>query len=152
MPESDTTEALDKIVTVNNAAKRLGVPPSMLRNLVRYGTLRADPATNGTLVLRESEIQRFLELFGKMRQTELADPEDINASIHAGSSQSKMKRMDFTSPVERSPEPKQRCRCGKCGPCEDAARWERIFQEKFADPEYYTRRVPRQSSSLSSIS
>jgi len=29
------------------------------------------------------------------------------------------------------------CRCGKCSSCKDNARWERIFQEKFADPEYY---------------
>ena len=29
------------------------------------------------------------------------------------------------------------CKCGKCGICKDNARWERIFQEKFADPEYY---------------
>src|SRR4051794_13723067 len=30
-----------------------------------------------------------------------------------------------------------RCRCGKCRQCLDDARWERIFNEKFADPNYY---------------
>ena len=30
-------------------------------------------------------------------------------------------------------------RCGMCGWCADNARWERIFQTKFADPHYYKR-------------
>jgi hypothetical protein len=30
-----------------------------------------------------------------------------------------------------------RCRCGQCRMCADNARWERVFQEKFADPDYY---------------
>ena len=29
------------------------------------------------------------------------------------------------------------CKCGTCQACNDNARWERIFQEKFADPGYY---------------
>jgi hypothetical protein len=29
------------------------------------------------------------------------------------------------------------CRCGKCSTCADNLRWERIFQEKFASPDYY---------------
>ena len=42
------------------------------------------------------------------------------------------------------------CRCGKCGTCKDNARWERIFQEKFADPEYYRQPLHiRYSSPLS---
>lgn len=31
----------------------------------------------------------------------------------------------------------RRCRCGCCQTCIENARWERIFQEKFADPDYY---------------
>ena len=42
----------------------------------------------------------------------------------------------------------RRCQCGACAPCLDNARWERIFREKFADPTYYQRRVPKQGSSL----
>ena len=32
-----------------------------------------------------------------------------------------------------------RCRCGLCATCVENARWERIFEQKFADPGYYTR-------------
>jgi hypothetical protein len=66
--------------------------------------------------------------------------------------------LDRTLAVEdqntvRQEPPKQtkagrRCVCGKCGMCRDNARWERIFQEKFADSEYYTRRFVRQESPL----
>lgn len=42
----------------------------------------------------------------------------------------------------------RRCQCGQCAACLDNARWERIFQEKFADPTYYERRSVRQWSSL----
>ncbi len=41
-----------------------------------------------------------------------------------------------------------RCRCGTCAQCAENARWERIFQERFADPDYYSRRVIRSESSL----
>jgi hypothetical protein len=30
-----------------------------------------------------------------------------------------------------------RCRCGLCRSCMDNERWERIFREKFATPDYY---------------
>jgi hypothetical protein len=42
---------------------------------------------------------------------------------------------------------RKRCTCGVCNSCLDNARWERIFQEKFADPHYYERRQ-RSGSSL----
>lgn len=32
-----------------------------------------------------------------------------------------------------------RCSCGVCNTCEENARWERIFESKFADPDYYRR-------------
>ena len=44
-----------------------------------------------------------------------------------------------------------RCRCGQCRQCLDDVRWERIFAEKFADPDYYTRRLIRIASPLHSI-
>lgn len=43
-------------------------------------------------------------------------------------------------------------RCARgctCRACSDNARWERIFQEKFADPSYYTTPTSRHGSSLS---
>ena len=44
--------------------------------------------------------------------------------------------------------PRPRCRCGQCRQCLDDARWERIFTEKFADPDYYAPRVIRFASPL----
>jgi hypothetical protein len=52
----------------------------------------------------------------------------------------------------RKPEQKaraRRCNCGACPRCEEAARWERIFQAKFEDPEYYKRRRVPHISPLS---
>jgi hypothetical protein len=46
---------------------------------------------------------------------------------------------------------KRRCQCGHCRECADNARWERIFAEKFADPDYYTRPVVHAASPLVSI-
>lgn len=43
------------------------------------------------------------------------------------------------------------CKCGHCRQCLDNARWERIYAEKFKDPDYYTRRVVRIGSPLTSI-
>jgi hypothetical protein len=43
---------------------------------------------------------------------------------------------------------RQHCQCGRCKPCLDNARWERIFNEKFADPGYYNGPMVRHSSSL----
>jgi hypothetical protein len=36
-----------------------------------------------------------------------------------------------------------------CRGCADESRWERIFQKKFADPNYYTDPITRNGSSLS---
>ena len=41
-----------------------------------------------------------------------------------------------------------RCRCGRCTTCQENDRWERIFQEKFADPNYYDPRPIRRTSPL----
>jgi len=41
-----------------------------------------------------------------------------------------------------------RCKCGICQRCQENARWDRIFQEKFADPDYYSPRPVRQGSPL----
>jgi hypothetical protein len=30
-----------------------------------------------------------------------------------------------------------RCQCGRCSTCLEEARWDRIFNEKFASPDYY---------------
>lgn len=38
-----------------------------------------------------------------------------------------------------------------CRMCTDNARWERIFQEKFADPSYYSAPASHNGSSLSDL-
>lgn len=43
----------------------------------------------------------------------------------------------------------RRCDCGTCTICLDNAKWERVFNEKFADPEYYKPRPTYHGSSLS---
>ena len=42
---------------------------------------------------------------------------------------------------------RHRCRCGVCSQCQQNARWDRIFQAKFADPDYCSR-LPRWDSTL----
>ena len=42
----------------------------------------------------------------------------------------------------------KRCRCGVCTRCMEEARWERIFNERFADPDYYKTRPTHFGSSL----
>jgi hypothetical protein len=49
------------------------------------------------------------------------------------------------------PTSRTRCRCGVCRKCQEDARWERIFIEKFADPMYYAERLPSLGSPLASI-
>jgi hypothetical protein len=40
------------------------------------------------------------------------------------------------------------CDCGKCKSCVENAQWDRIFNEKFADPNYYGARTISHGSSL----
>lgn len=47
--------------------------------------------------------------------------------------------------------PPRHCKCGTCYHCVENARWERIFVEKFADPDYYSRRGIRHASALFEI-
>ena len=41
--------------------------------------------------------------------------------------------------------------CGHCAQCLDNARWDRIFNEKFADPTYYGSLTVRHSSALAGV-
>lgn len=51
---------------------------------------------------------------------------------------------DAISRVQR----RQYCQCGQCKWCLDNTRWNRIFDEKFADPTYYGGIVLRHNSTL----
>jgi len=44
------------------------------------------------------------------------------------------------------------CKCTVCPRCLENARWERIFKEKFEDPDYYLRRSVTLESPLSELS
>ncbi len=43
---------------------------------------------------------------------------------------------------------RQYCQCGHCKWCVDNLRWERIYNEKFADPTYYSHVMVRHNSTL----
>ncbi|MCX6629411.1 MAG: hypothetical protein NTW28_17475 [Candidatus Solibacter sp.] len=68
-----------------------------------------------------------------------------------------MRRLRRRAPAEVSAKPVRPhkpsgCPRGcACRMCSDNARWERIFQEKFADPSYYSSPTTRNGSSLSDL-
>ena len=87
---------------------------------------------------------------------ELASPEVVAELLalvaHARRSSRTGGAFDGEQPKNRSRGGrKMRCRCRRCPQCLEDARWERIFAEKFADPEYYSRRLVRSSSPLDSL-
>jgi len=55
-----------------------------------------------------------------------------------------------TGQWRRAPRKSNQCNCGVCAACVENARWDRIFNEKFADPEYYRARPTTLGSSLNS--
>jgi hypothetical protein len=76
---------------------------------------------------------------------ELADPRTLQelCEAHARISQGRRpgRRPGAQTRVTASPCPKvKRCHCGVCFRCQEDARWERIFNERFADPDYYSER------------
>jgi len=91
---------------------------------------------------------------------ELADPRAIQQLLdaHQGLEQAAGRRtrprlpkattVDFQ--YQGSSKQRSRCSCQQCVSCKENARWERIFNEKFADPDYYSGLDIRQGSSLQS--
>jgi hypothetical protein len=84
---------------------------------------------------------------------ELSSQESILALIRGGGMATRMVRRRGAQDAARpaSGGRRTRCRCGRCGQCLDNARWERIFAEKFADPNYYTRHTVHCASPLTSL-
>ena len=81
---------------------------------------------------------------------ELSSPESIRVLMKAYGNpkpvQCRRGAQDASRPASK--DRRMRCKCGQCRQCLDNARWERIFTEKFADPNYYTPRVIRIASPL----
>ena len=85
----------------------------------------------------------------------LTDPEIINFLLdRAQPTHRRAPRRQWASseqdlPVERTAV--RRCRCGACATCADNARWEEIFNRKFADPTYYSQQTLRHASPLNQL-
>jgi hypothetical protein len=84
---------------------------------------------------------------------ELSSPEAIRALMQVHGSLTRPGRRRGAQGVARraSKAPRIGCHCGQCRQCLDNARWERIFAEKFADPNYYTHLNTRNASPLTSL-
>jgi hypothetical protein len=84
---------------------------------------------------------------------ELSSPESIRALMRAYGNPTPARRRRGTSDSARAAHNarRMRCQCGHCQQCLENARWERIFAEKFVDPNYYTRLVTRTASPLTSF-
>jgi hypothetical protein len=79
---------------------------------------------------------------------ELTDPKVIDALKSAVERRRQTRRSRQVKSAASSPERRKRCECGSCTVCLDNARWEAIFNAKFADPDYYKSRPIRGGSSL----
>lgn len=78
---------------------------------------------------------------------DLADNRLIETILVEHHTRAPRRRRVTTPPQFRPASRHRRCQCGRCAPCLDNLKWERIFDAKFADPDYYTRsRVPQGSS------
>ncbi len=67
---------------------------------------------------------------------ELTSPEVI-AHLLAEHQAPRRSRVMTTPMRSAQPSTRRRCNCGVCSFCMENARWEKIFKEKFADPNYY---------------
>jgi hypothetical protein len=76
---------------------------------------------------------------------QLADDETLQAILNGRVPRRRPTVLPPHQPHGQSP----RCKCGACVRCLDEIRWERIFKEKFADPEYYDSRPSWGGCSLS---
>ena len=85
---------------------------------------------------------------------QLSSPDTIAKLLASNAQENRPKRRrrraDAVRPEEqaRVARSTRRCQCGRCLQCLDNLRWERIFNEKFADPTYYGPLVMRGSSPL----
>ena len=79
---------------------------------------------------------------------ELADNRLIETMLMEHRTRAPRRRPLAAPPQFRPASRHRRCSCGRCAPCLDNLKWTRIFDEKFADPDYYTRSHVPQGSSM----
>lgn len=83
---------------------------------------------------------------------ELADPRTIEELLaaHERITRGRSTRKKDSQPVKvpAAQARTKRCHCGTCTRCREEARWERIFNERFADPNYYKHRPASFGSSM----
>jgi len=66
----------------------------------------------------------------------LGEPAESDAH-HLRKSRVEPEPVVIPKPVKPASQRGQPCRCGRCKACLDNARWDRVFNEKFADDTYY---------------
>jgi hypothetical protein len=81
-------------------------------------------------------------------RVELSDSKEIAALLAAQKHTQRPPAAPRVRLMTRSAR-RRRCHCGACSTCQENARWEKIFNEKFADPNYYKPQPVRHTSSLS---
>ena len=79
---------------------------------------------------------------------ELSDSNEIAALLAAQQPVTRPQTAPRTRASARGGR-RRRCQCGGCATCQENARWDKIFNEKFADPNYYKPQPVRHTSSLS---
>jgi len=83
---------------------------------------------------------------------QLSTTQTIEALLASIAQPPRSQRNRVQAPIPaRMARPNKVVRCLRgctCRTCSDNARWERIFQEKFADPDYYSDPITRNGSSL----
>lgn len=81
-------------------------------------------------------------------RVELSDSKEIAALLAAQTQTQRPQPTPRTRMAARTVR-RRRCHCGGCYTCQENARWDKIFNEKFADPNYYKSQPIRHTSSLS---
>lgn len=90
-------------------------------------------ATGGTMELTDARL--------------VAELLELHQQVHRG--RPSHRKQISSAKVSMAPCPKvKRCHCGVCPRCREEARWNRIFDERFADPDYYKERPTPFGSSL----
>jgi hypothetical protein len=85
---------------------------------------------------------------------ELSDDKVLEAVLRMWEADQQSRKSKPSVPVYEAPSAKsfrRHCKCGACRECQENARWDRIFHEKFEDPEYYKGRPVALTSPLAEL-